>query len=129
MSNGTVKIGISQNVPDRVKAVEYETHLQVVEVFYLTVETRKKALAIEIALHKYFSPQCTQGEFFLIDFSEACNQIKNLVAIPEIEELPAPNLDFEKLQFLNDFIKNCAIITDKNLRDEIIKTAFNLLKI
>ena len=65
MSNGTVKIGMSNNVPYRVKAVEYESHLKVVNTFYVTLDSRKKASDVESALHKYFEPQCSQGEFFL----------------------------------------------------------------
>lgn len=123
MSDNTVKIGVSGNVDNRVKTVEYETHLQVTDVFSLKVESRQRAFEIEAALHKHFAAQCVQGEFFSINFEDACNEIEKLVAAPE-----TPNLDFEKLQFLNEFIKNCAVVTDLNLRDELIKTAFDILK-
>ena len=85
MEDNTVKIGMSNNVPDRAKTIEYETHLKITNVFYRTVENRKKALEIEKALHKHFAAQCTQGEFFSISFEDACKQIENLVDAPTDE--------------------------------------------
>ena len=130
MSNGTVKIGISNNVPYRAKDVEYRTRLKVTNVFYLTVGSRRKAFDIEIALHKYFAAQCVQREFFLIDFNEACEQIKAIINEPEIEEQDefplfnnTDNADsqFDKLKFLIEQTE------DKNLKEKLIRVAAKLI--
>lgn len=128
MSNGTVKIGMSNSVASRAKAVERATHLKVTKIFYRTFESRQKAFAIEKTLHKYFSAQCTQGEFFMIDFEEACEQIENLMSVPEIAQLPAPIEDSNILEKARLLIKAAELTENKNLREEMIHTAFKLLK-
>ena len=119
MSNGTVKIGISNNVPYRVKAVEGETHLKVMDIYYRAVESRKKALAIETALHNYFAAQCVQGEYFLIDFEEACTQIKIMLDLPKNPLNPAEQI--------LELLKSSTVITDEKLRDEIIRETAKLI--
>ena len=129
MSNGTVKIGISHNVPDRAKNLEWETHLKVTNIFYLTVETRKKAAAIEETLHKYFESQCVQGEYFLIDFEEACNQIKKIISNIEIEVFEEAEREpkKEKSEVMLEFMKLAQLTTDEKLRDEIIRETARLI--
>lgn len=129
MSNGTVKIGISNNPPDRAKNLEWETHLKVTNIFYITVETRRKAFEIEVTLHKYFAAQCVQKEYFLIDFNEACAQIKQITANTKFEKHKKvqPVKTNNQAEQMIELLKNSASITDENLRNEIIRETAKLI--
>lgn len=129
MSNGTVKIGMSNNVPYRVKAVEYDTHLKVVNSFYVTFDSRKKAFDVETALHKYFETQCAQGEFFLIDFDEACEQIRRFVIEPEVEvqETYPQRKKNSSSELLLEFIKMAQTVNDETLKENIVRETAKLI--
>ena len=67
LSNGQVmivKIGQSNDVDARKKAVEKETKLSVDKCYYTPLLPRKVARSIEQACHDYFSPFKLSGEFF-----------------------------------------------------------------
>ena len=119
MEDNTVKIGMSNNVPDRAKTIEYETHLKITNVFYRTVENRKKALEIEKALHKHFAEQCKQGEFFTVDFSEVCKKISNLVG----------DISTRDFSVADRFLKIAELTTDSTLREKSLNVAYTLLEI
>ena len=129
MSNGTVKIGISNNPPDRAKNLEWETHLKVTNIFYITVESRRKAFDIEVALHKYFAAQCVQKEYFLIDFNEACTQIKQITTNTKFEKhKKTQNIKTNnQAEQMIELLKNSVSITDENLRNEIIRETAKLI--
>ena len=119
LEDNTVKIGMSGNIAERIKGVEYETHLKVISVFSLKVETRKKAFTIEAALHKHFAEQCKQGEFFTVDFSEVCKKISNLVG----------DISTRDFSIADRFLKIAELTTDSTLREKSLNAAYTLLEI
>lgn len=72
MSNGTVKIGQSNNVGKRLSNVKSQYKLSVVKEFHTPFMARKAARLIEQVCHEIFSPSKIDGEFFSVKFETAC---------------------------------------------------------
>ena len=73
MDNDLVKIGIAQDVKQRISGVEHASGFAVVHHYETELFPNKLAREIERALHGYFNDYRTHGEFFAISFEEACS--------------------------------------------------------
>ena len=84
MSDGSVmivKIGQSKNVNARKASVERETKLTVKKVYYTPLMPRKIVRLIERACHEIFSSSKLNGEFFSVEFDEACKVVDSFVKV------------------------------------------------
>ena len=124
-SDGTVKIGRSSNIEARQKQIESENGVKVLRVYYTDFLPLETAAQIETDCHKFFAEFLARGkEFFNVSFEDACAAIDNFSVPPQFE---TPALDFsprEKVETLKFLIERCK---DENLRDEIIKSAYEIL--
>ena len=78
MENGTVKIGRSKNFEQR-KATISTSSGMIVKKWWRTKKcTRLEAAKIEAGSHKHFKANRIKGEFFNVDFDEACAYVKKL---------------------------------------------------
>lgn len=75
MSNGTVKIGQTDNLPRRIKEIERETNLYVFNFDSTKYLTREQAQRFEKYLQGKFSDQSLGGEFFSIRFIDATAEV------------------------------------------------------
>ena len=69
MGNGTVKIGMTKDLTDRIKQIEAETGLDVWDFASTRFMPREDAEKLEAALKEKFSADCIGGEFFDVKFS------------------------------------------------------------
>lgn len=76
MDNDTVKIGVTQNFNQRQATISTSSGLNILEWCHTESLPKRKAYSIESALHKTFSKHKTKGEFFAVDYSEACNALE-----------------------------------------------------
>lgn len=81
------KIGVSGNIEQRKSAISSQGNNNIVDVFY----TPKcfNAHEIESIMHKYFDKYRGIGEWFNVDFQEACNKLSETFdkyAITEVED-------------------------------------------
>ncbi len=84
MSDGSiiiVKIGQSKNVDNRKAEVERDTKKTVTNVYYTPLLPRKVARLIEKACHEIFSSSKLGGEFFSVEYEEACKVIDSFVNV------------------------------------------------
>ena len=125
LSDGTVKIGRSSNIEVRQKQIESENGVKVLRVYYTDFLPLETAAQIETDCHKFFAEFLARGkEFFNVSFEDACAAIDNFSVPPQFE---TPALDFsprEKVETLKFLIERCQ---DENLRDELIKSAYEIL--
>ena len=78
MENDTVKIGRSRNFEQR-KATISTSSGMIVKKWWRTKKcTRLEAAKIETGSHKHFKANRIKGEFFNVDFDEACAYVKKL---------------------------------------------------
>ena len=70
MSNGSVKIGMTDNLTRRIKEIERENNLKVLNYKSTPFLPREEATALEESLLNKFSAECLGGEFFSIRFVE-----------------------------------------------------------
>lgn len=75
MSNGSVKIGMTDNLTRRIKEIERETNLKVLNYKSTPFLAREEATALEESLLNKFSAECLGGEFFSIRFVEIATLI------------------------------------------------------
>lgn len=81
MSNGTVKIGHTGNIRQRVAKIKRQTGLTVNKLHFTFEIARETARTIEWACQENFSSQRMKGEFFNIEFAEICNVIDSSLKI------------------------------------------------
>lgn len=106
MSNGTVKIGVTQNLAQRIARIEGHSGLIVLRHFESKTFSDGNAFAIERACHKTFAAERTNGEFFAIKFEDAVAEIERRV--DDYPDNPAELSDREKIQFLLEAAKLAA---------------------
>ena len=84
LDNETVKIGISNNIQRRIRAVC--GHSGLIILFWACTEklSAKGARQIESDCHKHFANRRTRGEFFNITFDEACVYLQSNLKSPLI---------------------------------------------
>lgn len=76
MNNGTVKIGVSNNVSKRRAAVSSSSGLEIPRWCYTETFRDYRAYGIESECHKFFAPRRTKGEFFKISYEEARDKLQ-----------------------------------------------------
>lgn len=76
MSDSTVKVGISREVPKRIKSVESAVYLSVRRVFQTEPGPPNLIHKIEKLCHARFAADRVRGEFFNITFEESCEELK-----------------------------------------------------
>lgn len=123
LDDGTVKIGRSANIDERSRQIENETGCKVLRIYHTELLPKTTAVKIESDSCKALNPYLAHGkEYFCVAFDAARAVIEQ-----SAETIHPPKNDFtprEKLDTLKFLIANC---TDENLRDELIKTAANIL--
>ena len=72
LGNETVKIGITNNLQRRIRAVSGHSGLDILRWAYTDILSSTDARQIESDCHKHFSSRRTRYEFFNITFDEAC---------------------------------------------------------
>ena len=96
MSDGTVqivKLGQSKNIRSRVAKIKRDTGLTVKDIYFSPFMSRENARLVEWACQEKFSSRRVEGEFFSVEFEEACKAIDSfvkMVAVPPIAS------DFER---------------------------------
>ena len=81
MSNGTVKIGHTGNIRERVAKIKRQTGLTVNKLHFTFDISRDIARKIEWACQENFSLQRMKGEFFNCTFAEICGLIDSFVKV------------------------------------------------
>lgn len=75
MDNDSVKIGMTQCLTKRIKAIRKETGLTAIKKYTTRFMTKGSAQALEAKIKEHFADACIAGEFFAIDFADACSLI------------------------------------------------------
>ena len=136
MSNGTVKIGITKNIQNRIFSIKASSGLNVVNFYHTDFAPHNFMLSVERACQKHFKNNQIQGEFFNITFAEACAELdkykdKILLALKESEQKFLEELDYfwklEKVYFeLKEKIKTAPKVekatTKKKYPEVLIET-------
>lgn len=76
MDNGTVKIGVTQDFDRRIKEIMNGSGMEVIKHFHTNQMNRMDAFNVESRCHKTFADERKRGEFFSIDFDNACTEVK-----------------------------------------------------
>lgn len=71
MSNGSIKIGLTGNLPERIKQIKQETGLEVYNYATTKYVSREEARQIEQVLLEKFAAYNLGGEFFSVNFAQA----------------------------------------------------------
>ena len=116
MNNVTVKIGITSNFFKRKRNIETGSGLTVVRYFNTHYLNEKYARLIESLCHGIFSPYKLEGEFFSVDFEEACKAIDSFVKMVSV---PAIGSEFERGRKIfkltkKNIVERTNLIADKN---------------
>lgn len=129
MSNATVKIGMSQNVKQRIAAITGASGLSVLNCYNTKMFAEEIARTIEKACHENFSAYRIKGEFFNIAFSDACEILKKLVTEYELKTNGVQVFDHEKFGKIRTIIINdeiwfvaadvCRALGIKNIRQNL----------
>lgn len=72
MDNDSVKIGMTQCLTKRIKAIRKETGLTAIKKYTTRFMPKGSAQALEAKIKEHFADACIAGEFFAIDFADAC---------------------------------------------------------
>ena len=75
MSNGTVKIGKTNNYRRRANEIRRKTNLEIIKAYRTDYLPAPIASDIETTCHRTFATYRTQGEYFKISFEEACAEV------------------------------------------------------
>lgn len=133
MSDGTVKIGASDDVHRRKPQVEYATGLTVRRLHHTNSAPRSLIFKLERRCHETFADRRVCGEFFNITFEEACaeldrhaEEIATALAQAETMEPPPvvpvnalPPFDNERARLLVDL---CNVAPD-SIKEQLVRTA------
>ena len=76
MENGTVKIGYTQNVRQRMQTIMTSSGLDIVNAYCTEFFDSEIAYCIEQACHETFDALRVRGEFFKISFADACAELE-----------------------------------------------------
>ena len=123
MSDGSVmivKIGQSKNVNARKASVERETKLTVKKVYYTPLMSRKIVRLIERACHEIFSSSKLNGEFFSVEFDEACKVVDSFVKVVACLQVS----DFERGDKLLSVAK---VMNDSPERQKLLVSSAKLI--
>lgn len=85
LNNGTVKIGMSNNVIRRARTVIGHSGLDIIQWCSTDELTNIEARQIEADCHRHFANRRIKGEFFNLTFDEACVYLQSKVKAPLIQ--------------------------------------------
>ena len=100
MENGTVKIGVTQDFDRRINEVINNSGMEVVRHFHTEKLDKAEAFRAEHACHKTFAKTRKRGEFFDVNFDNACVELQSHVTDSSGENFAPPMI--EKLNFEGD---------------------------
>lgn len=128
MDNTWVKIGHSGEIDGRIKKVEYESNLRVVDEHHTPKMKRSVAMRIEHALHRKFAAQRLEGEFFNVPFEEVKAELDNQSCLlaEEIHERITEPIDTvkERAKLLVEMLH---APIDSPFKEQLAKETANLL--
>lgn len=75
-NDNSVKIGVSQNVDNRLSDIQRDTRLTLINRWNTDQVEKMKAFEIEKQAHEYFSLHRIHGEFFDVFYLDACEKVK-----------------------------------------------------
>lgn len=75
MSNGTIKIGVSQDIETRLRTLANTSGMEIVESYHTEYVEPKTAFKVEHLCHKKFNGSRKRGEYFGISFKDACKAV------------------------------------------------------
>lgn len=78
MSNGTVKIGYTRNIEKRMRNISNGSGLEILNHYKTEFIDSEIAYSIEQKCHAAFEGRRLKGEFFNINFDEACVKLKEI---------------------------------------------------
>ena len=120
LSNDLVKIGHSDNIRERVNGVETRNKLTVKKIHFTADVARSIACFVEWACQKHFSSHRVKGEFFNIDFDEACKVIDSLMKIKtENNDKILTSLRENSPAFIGGGMNRALLLTIKNVTDKM----------
>lgn len=76
MSNGTIKIGCTENFRRRARQIETASGLKIVDWSHTEYLLAQHAYTVEATCHRAFNDHKIRGEFFNITFDEACAELE-----------------------------------------------------
>lgn len=79
MNNGTIKIGITTDFEKRLNTIKHNSGLEVIKS--CRTDYLADAHKIESACHKHFRAYRLKGEFFKIEYAEACAELEKYAPI------------------------------------------------
>lgn len=75
MGNGTVKIGMTKDLTDRIQQIQVESGIRVLDFRSTRFMPREEAAALEEALKEKYAADCLGGEFFDVRFLDVAAQL------------------------------------------------------
>ncbi len=100
-----VKIGQSKNIRSRVAKIKRDTGLTVKKIYFTPYMSRDNARLVEWACQEMFSSRCVRGEFFSVDFAEACAVVDSFVKLVSVPAIVSNVERSEKLLAIVNEIK------------------------
>lgn len=86
-SEGTTKIGVSNNFLSRIKQIEYTERLSILRVCHSFYMPRDSAFDLESWLHKFFHFQLAyKNEYFNITFAEGVDKLREVLKNPDLNQ-------------------------------------------
>lgn len=80
MSNGSVKIGMTKDLTERIKQLKHEKRLETLDFYTTSFMSRLEALRLEQTLHQKYAEFNLGGEFYNIRFVDVVSDLKALCA-------------------------------------------------
>ena len=81
LDNGTVKIGVSNNVKSRQKSIIGNGGVFILRYCYTNMLPVAEAMLIEQKCHVHFKERCKVGEFFYVTYDEAKAYLQTLAHV------------------------------------------------
>lgn len=130
MDNTWVKIGHSGEIKTRIKRVEYESNLRVIDEHHTPQLKRATAMRIERSLHKKFAAQHVEGEFYNIPFEEAKAELDKITFLLEeeiIDVVTEPEIAANELERTKLLVEMLHAPVNEQLKEKLFKETANLL--
>ena len=115
MSNGSTKIGMSQQFLSRIIQIEHDTGLEVVNACHSRYMPNQAARALEARLHNYFKEYlCWRREYFNITFDEGVQKLCEALCSSDALKNPAsPKVSLFE-EFKNFIGNKLRYVVDRN---------------
>lgn len=75
MGNGTIKIGMTKDLTDRIQQIQAESGIRVLDFRSTRFMPREEAAALEMKLKEKYAASCLGGEFFDVRFLDVAAQL------------------------------------------------------